>query len=317
MPIVNITANGKTILCNGDSVVLTANSGLTSYNWSNGDTTQSIKVKTAGTYFFVGTDTNSCSANSLPVGVSVHPPPNIDAGTDTVVCMGNSIQLNAIGGISYLWTPSTGLNNSTISNPVSSPPQITTYTVIASDGICSNSDSVTVFVNPLPTPIICNDTTITKGDVIQLNSGGGISYTWVPGTGLSDPTIHNPIASPPTTTIYTVIIKDQNSCTATESVTITVKDILCGDVYVPTAFSPNGDNQNDVLYVRSNCLSSLHFLIYDRWGEQVFETSIQSYGWDGTFRDKICNSDVYTYYLNCTLLNGSVVSKKGNITLVR
>lgn len=91
----------------------------------------------------------------------------------------------------------------------------------------------------------------------------------------------------------------------------------CGELFVPTAFSPNDDNQNDLECVYGKCIESLLFSIYDRWGEKVFETTNQQQCWDGTYRGKRMNTGVFVYYLQATFKTGESVTKKGNIGLVR
>ena len=91
----------------------------------------------------------------------------------------------------------------------------------------------------------------------------------------------------------------------------------CGEFFVPTAFSPNNDGQNDLECVYGKCIESLLFSIYDRWGEKVFETTDQKQCWDGTYRGKPMNTGVFVYYLQATFDSGESVKKKGNIGLVR
>ena len=100
---------------------------------------------------------------------------------------------------------------------------------------------------------------------------------------------------------------------------IVVLDVHCADpyVYVPNAFTPNGDGKNDQLFVRSKMVSELTFLIYDRWGEKVFETNDMRNGWDGTFKGKPCDPGVFVYYLDVTCHNQSTYFKKGNVTVIR
>ena len=93
-------------------------------------------------------------------------------------------------------------------------------------------------------------------------------------------------------------------------------DILCGEIFVPTAFSPNGDSQNDILYVFGNCITDLEFAIFDRWGEKVFETQDETKGWDGRYNGKDLNAASFAYYLNATV-KGEAIKKHGSITLVK
>lgn len=88
-------------------------------------------------------------------------------------------------------------------------------------------------------------------------------------------------------------------------------------VFIPNIFSPNSDGQNDVMFVRGKNIYSIEFLIYDRWGEQVFETSNINIGWNGKYKNKDCEPGVYVYVANISFTNGESVLKKGNVTLVR
>jgi hypothetical protein len=120
------------------------------------------------------------------------------------------------------------------------------------------------------------DVTINKGDSIQLNGTGtpiNATYKWIPNNSLSDSTTKNPFAKPSVTTTYTLIVSDGNSCTSIDVVTITIEtDCSNNNVFIPNGFSPNGDGNNDVIFVRSNCIKTMNFTIYNRWGELVFES---------------------------------------------
>jgi gliding motility-associated-like protein len=97
-----------------------------------------------------------------------------------------------------------------------------------------------------------------------------------------------------------------------------VKDSTeCGEVFIPTAFSPNKDGNNDLECVFGNCIQSMVFKIYNRWGEMVFESTEPATCWDGTYKGKELNTGVFVYYLNATLTTGEVITKKGNLSLFR
>lgn len=210
----------------------------------------------------------------------------------------------------YLW--STTSTNDTISNLSAGTYSVT---VLDANG-CSVSTSVNI---PSINSVNANagtSITITLGQNTTLNASGGGTYSWSPSTGLSCSNCQNPTANPSVTTTYTLLVTDANGCQGTDSVTVFV-DIPCGEVFVPSAFSPNGDQENDVLYVRGICISSMYFQIYNRWGELVFLTEDNSFGWDGTWRGKPCEAAVFTYVLQATLNDGTIVKKQGNISLVK
>jgi gliding motility-associated-like protein len=176
-------------------------------------------------------------------------------------------------------------------------------------------------LNPPSISAYADDTVIysSQSTGLHVTVLAGYTYSWFPITGLNNSSIPNPIATPTGTTTYIVTIKDQAGCILTDTVRIRVIEVPCdeSEIFVPNAFTPNGDNNNDILYVRSNVLKSIYFVIYDRWGEKVFETSDLSNGWDGTFRGKKCDPAVYDYYMKAVCINDKVFIKKGNITLIR
>ena len=179
----------------------------------------------------------------------------------------------------------------------------TTYTVIASVGTCADTATYTVTVNTLPAPTASGDTTISYGDQAQLKSSGGGTYTGIPPSGLSCTGCAIPIATPTASTQYCVVVRNTAGCTDTACVMV-VLDTKCGDngeLYVPNGFSPNGDGQNDVLYVRGGGVTGMYWAIYDRWGERVFETSDPKQGWDGTYKGKNLDPAVFVYYLKVNM----------------
>ena len=226
-----INAGNDTTMCVGDSVQLNATGGV-SYSWSPtiGLTNPNIAnpiafPNTTTTYVVTVTDSLSCTGVDS-VTVTVVNPPVITINNDTTICDGDCIQLNATGGTSYSWTPTTGLSNPNIANPTACPTVNTTYVVTVSNAAnCTATDSVTITLNPLPTITASNDTTICDGACAQLNASGGTSYSWSPTIGLSNPNIANPNACPTVTTTYVVTGTDANNCTNTDTVIVTVNPL--------------------------------------------------------------------------------------------
>jgi gliding motility-associated-like protein len=100
---------------------------------------------------------------------------------------------------------------------------------------------------------------------------------------------------------------------------INVFEINCGepDVFIPNAFTPNGDLNNDQLFIRGEFIESLEFEVYNRWGELVFETKDKTIGWDGNYKNNPAIAGVYSYHLKLICFDGQDFFKKGNITLIR
>ena len=183
------------------------------------------------------------------------------------------------------------------------------------DTITSLPATLTVY--SLPQVSAGNDTTIFVGNTVQLSAicVGGISYQWVPSTYLDNPNIQNPISSPLNDITYIVYVTDIFGCTETDTIEVTVD--VTTDLFVPNAFSPNNDGQNDVLYVRGKGIRDLVFVIYDRWGEKIFETDDIKDGWDGTYNGKKLSTAVFVYNVKVTYYTEEEEELKGNVTLIR
>ena len=192
---------------------------------------------------------------------------------------------------------------------------------------CMLQDSILVEISPLSfldVEAFADPVLIPLGDNSQLlvDPIGAYDYSWSPPDGLTSSTAPDPMASPPVTTTYTVTVIDNDlngSCAKNDTVTVKVFEFLCSfpSVFVPNAFSPNGDRYNDQLLVRGRYIESFQLRIYDRWGEMVFETSEKDKGWDGTFKGRPLEPAVYVYHLDVICIDGQENFEKGNITLIR
>ncbi len=229
-PYFEVTANP----CTG--VVTTSNLSTngTSYSWNFGD--GGISNQTNPTYTYTGTGTftitlfasdNMGNTDWYDIEVTISGSGNFaNAGNNSNICQGDSTPLNASGGNSYSWSPSTGLSNTNSANPTASPNSTTTYTVTVTNGNgCTDTDQVTVTVNQNPNANAGNHVSICQGESTLLSASGGNSYSWSPTIGLSNPNIANPMASPNLTTTYTITVTDANGCTDTDQVTVTVNPL--------------------------------------------------------------------------------------------
>jgi len=222
------SAGNNTSICIGYNTTLNA-SGGTSYVWSpatalsNSNISNPVANPTVTTTYSVTvTDANTCSATSSMV-LNVNSLPPASAGNDQAICINASVTLNATGGVSYIWSPATGLTNSNIFNPVASPTITTTYSVTVTDiSGCSATDNMVLVVNSLPNASAGNDSHICPNTGVQLNASGGQTYLWSPSSGISDVNISNPQAQPATTTTYTVQVTDINGCIQTDAVTVNI-----------------------------------------------------------------------------------------------
>lgn len=223
-PTVAVQASSDTI-CAGDSVVLVA-SGATSYIWQRGNvisdsTPTSITVIPRGTSIIsvIGTNADGCADTaSVTVAVRQFSTPN-----DVVICRGSSTVLRASGGRTYQWTPETGLDNPTSATPTASPDTSTAYILTITSGECSIIDTVVVVVVDTFNVTVSGDSTICRGSSTQLTVDAGSTFQWSPANGLSATNVSNPVASPDTTTTYTVIVSSVG-CIDTARFTIVVTD---------------------------------------------------------------------------------------------
>jgi len=317
----NITTTQTNPLCNGQctgTATATPTNGTSpfTYSWSNAQTTQTITGLCAGTYSVLVTDAISSTTTAT---VTITQPAAISLTiTSTPAACGSAsgtATVNASGGTSpyaYLWNP-TGQVTQTATGL--SPGTYTT-TVTDANG-CTQTQAVTVTMVSGPNATVsASPMNIILGDSTQLTATGGITYSWAPSTGLSCITCANPTATATATITYCVFVTDANGCTDSACITINV-EIPCGNIFVPNAFSPNSDGQNELECVLGDCIETFLFSIYDRWGEQVFETTNQKICWDGTYKGKPMNTAAFVYYLEATLTNGEKISRKGNISLIR
>ncbi len=311
----SISCNG---LLGGDATAnVTGGSGSYSYSWDTSpvQTTQSINGLGAGTYTVTVTDDIAgCVAtsqviivepNAITTTMSASSACLPDLGTAAVVVGGGA------GGFSYSWNNSP----STTSSAINLDSAMHVVTVTDGNG-CTKLDSILVQSFTSPTVTTYPNATITYGECISLGAAGADVYQWEPDYELTCDDCQTPIACPQITTTYCVTGVDVNGCPDTSCMKVNV-EIICGEVFVPTAFSPNGDGENDLLCVYSDCLENFSFVIYNRWGEKVFETGEKNICWDGRWKDKDLNTAVFVYMLRGFQINGEEVNQKGNISLIR
>ena len=308
---------GPTTGCSGKIVSLIA-SGGTVYNWSDGSTNDTLNVTLSNTVSYYVTVSNGVCPATDTIDIVVLPAPVVQINPAyTFICPGDSVTLTATGAQQYNWLPNMFLSSDTGSTVIAVVPSGNiTYTVLGSSGNGCTDTSTTVIQVSNSSSTVSPSITIPDGQSTPLLATGGISYLWIPNTGLSCDSCPNPISMPAQTTTYTVVVTDSLGCVMFDYVTVDL-EAKVGDFFFPTAFSPNNDGQNDILFVRCNCTRSLLLKIFDRWGNKVFETTDPSKGWDGSYLGWPMNTGVFAYEINATLLNNEKVSKKGNITLVR
>lgn len=316
--------------CSGDSngfINLLVGGGVQPYNyqWNTGQSSLSINGLTAGIYKVTVTDIDGCFAQES--FTLIDPAPLLSQTSVKNIpcqsaCIGEAWSTPTGGTTPYHWQWNDSQSQTT--NPAANLCDGTYMVTITDANLCARLDTVTIIDSSIyivPNAYVTDDT-IYEGEVTQIMSnyfGSTYHYSWHPTTGLNNSTIYNPKASPTTSTTYYLTVTDQNGCSWTDSVFIYVIDVICEEpyIFVPNAFTPNGDGRNDVLYVRSSVGYEMLFRIYNRWGELIFESKDVNNGWDGTYKGKKLEPGVFDYYLSFTCYNHQIFEKKGNITLIR
>ena len=214
---------------------------------------------------------------------------------------------------------------STAKSPTHTYPDTGTYVIAliaAPNSPCQDTSFQEVhFSNGLPITVTATPDHVTPGQSAQLVATlpAGAEFRWSPTATLSDSTILNPLATPMTTTVYTITAPDSDDCPLIGRVRVVVQAPTCDEPYIffPTGFSPNGDGENDVLQLEGNFIETAYWAIYNRWGERVFEANSANDAWDGSFRGQLLPAETYGYYLRVQCVDGQTTVKKGNVTLLR
>lgn len=248
------------------------------------------------------------------------------------ICRGNSTEIFATSDLpgdilTFDWEPKQYIIGKSDTSHIMVSPYVTEYFYVTATNElgCVYKDSVLVEVSPVTEyfdRIWADKDTIYEGTTTGLHIRPKLpfDYLWTPAESLTDPTSTDPIAKPPVTTEYFVTLTDQRAgCRVDTSKIIYVIPVICEEpnIFVPNAFTPNGDGNNDILYVRGSFIEEMHFIIYDRWGEKVFETFDQTKGWDGTYKGRKADPAVFVYYLEVRCIGEKTFFKKGNTTILK
>ncbi len=304
---------------NGSASVIASNGiGTLDYIWSNGGLDTDITDLQAGPYTVTVTDINNCTAVST-IEVLTYDLDILLSATD--VCEGaNTGQIevtsvtNGSDPLAFAWSGGE-------SGPFISGVGTGDYTVTVVDGLgCIASATATINQFPSPSVNAGEDVTIEEGDITPLNatpSGGTEPYTfgWFNGP-VDNPTGQGTNASPGETTDYVVIVTDANGCTASDEVRVEV--LPEAKVTMPTAFSPNGDSNNDLFEpfeISDNVATFTTFRVFDRWGVMLHDDP--TVGWNGKYNDTDQPVGTYVYIVVFEDLLGRETELKGHFNLIR
>ena len=251
--------------------------------------------------------------------LQVYPGTTISAQTTYSLCEGNTINLSASGNGTFDWQPSTGLSNNHIANPVASPHDSIQYKVILTNSFgCKDSALVDINVFRNPRVSVGPDKTIIKGDTVILNGnikGTAINYSWSPNTFINNNKILTPKVFPQQNTQYTLTAISTVGCGIASAGTM-IK--VFNDIYIPTAFTPNGDGKNDFFkIIGADGYKLIKFQVYNRWGQVAYDAKDLNVGWDGTYKKLPQPVNTYVYYVELQTTSGKKIIKTGQVILIR
>ncbi len=331
---VTLTLRKDTSICLTDSIQIIANGDGLQFSWTPASSLNNAFIKNpiakpvdASTTYTVVANIGSCSSTKS-INIYTVPYPNAQAGNDTLICLGTSAYLQASGGISYVWYPSPYLDNPVVSNPTAVNPRgdYIDYVVYVSDTAgCPKpgKDTVRINIQQVIADAGPSDTSIVNGQPLQLNANayganGNISYQWSPeNLWLSSLSIPNPVATPDDDVIYFVEATSEIGCKGIDSIKVYYYQVF-PDIYMPNAFTPNGDGTNEVIKPIALGVKSLElFQIFNRWGELVFSTSTIGEGWNGKFKGNLQEPGTYVWYANAVDYKNKKIQKKGTLVLIR
>lgn len=307
-------------ICVGESVIVHA-SGADDIVWSPSNFISPsignvVEISTPINQWYYADFTNLCGTVRDSIFVEVVQL-QVLAGSDTTVCSGEPVNLWAEGGEVYTWSPAETIASPNASQTTALPIHSTTYQVEVIDKYgCTDVAIVVVNVYPNPYVYTSPDYFGFVGDEVQLNATGsssGGSYTWYPEDYLSCSNCSNPIASAPKTTAYQVVFIDENGCKATDDVLVSFESL----VYVPNTFTPDGDEFNNVFVVQGGNITKFKILIFNRWGELLFESHDIHVGWDGTYGGRMCQDGTYIWKVRYEDLEGEPHVLVGHVNLIR
>ena len=258
------------------------------------------------------------------VTVRTVPYPIANAGNDISVCYNISAQLHAnIVASSFNWTPGGSLSNPLILDPVASPKQTTSYVLTVTDTLgCPKPirDTVVVIVLPKVNAFAGNDTAVVIGQPLHFHATGGINYLWSPPLALDNINIADPTATydgSVDSIRYKVMVSDEKNCLDSAYINVTVFKTN-PQIFVPTAFTPNGDGVNDLFRPIGVGIKTIeYFRVYNRWGELVFSTTTNGKGWDGKISGTPQATNTFVWIVKGTDYLNKPFLKKGAVTLIR
>ena len=322
-------------LCATDSLQLQPASDALYYSWRETNNTQTLSnyaiknpaaAPLQNTTYSVTASVGHCSA-ATQMAVLVSPYPSAIVSDSTSICYGTTVQLHAnTTAANYLWSPASSLLQANTLHPLAGPQQTTAYVLTISDTFyCLKPVKDTVLVRVIP-PLVTdagNDTSAVLGQPLQLMATASeeASFKWSPATGMYDNEVYNPVViiNDPSVRLltYFVTAKTTQGCIGTDSVHVKIYTSL-PNIFVPSAFTPNGDGHNDIFKPIVVGISQLSFFrVYNRLGELLFQTTKVDEGWDGSYNGTRQPAGTYVFAVEGRDYKGRIIARRGTVVLIR
>jgi gliding motility-associated-like protein len=327
--VLNITFSDSVVSCLGRQLnpkIGTSSTGVSSLEWQVIDKVSKLWTPVfdfphVGTYNvkLIVTDSNGCK-DSMVKPITITFSGFAHATGDTSVCEGVPVPLSASGGSSYLWSPSSTLSDPKKPVTTAKPKQTTSYVVTVTDSTgCVDRDTVIVTITPGPEVNAYADGFAISCDnkSVQLHAQGAATYSWSPAQYCDDANSANPMVTPAQTTVFTLTGTDAFGCSSTDTIkVIAAKDL---EVYIPSAFTPNGDGRNDWFHPIAYCdFEVVEFRVFNRWGQDVFYGHSNKHWWNGKQNGQPAPAGVYYYFVRGKKPStGEELFYKGDVTLIR
>jgi len=325
-----VNAGAGSTICEGSSTQLEASSNGTTFQWSpvagisNPASLKPIASPVTTTTYTLSASSGICTETST-VTVEVNAAPVAFAGSDTAICLGKDIRLQAATGASgYLWSPAKYLDRPAVDNPIVQNPPVGRHIyfldITDANGCISLTPDLLIVTVKEVKVFAGNDTIVAARQSVKLNAAdvnnsGLVAFNWSPSIGLNDANSKNPVAILEKDMTYLVTAKTREGCVGTDGISIKVYN--GPEIYVPNAFTPNGDGRNDALKAVPVGLKNFtRFTIFNRWGQVVFTTADALNGWNGKLNG-IDQTGVFVWLAEGNDYKNNIILRKGTTVVVR
>ena len=330
LPTVSATTSAE-MFCVGDSIVLNG-SGAVSYSWDNGaeDGVYFIPPLGTTTYTVTGTAANQCTDTSAVTvtAIDCQDPVAAFEVSNQLICLGDCVDITDLSLNADTWTWNFGVGATPESFDGPNPPSVCfdevgnyTLQLIISNFVGSDTATVDVMVLDIPT-VIAFDEEVELGNEVVISASTdaiGGTYQWTPANLVNDPNSLVTTTSPTMDTNFVIEVTDENGCTNTDTAFVHV--IIVPGVGVPTAFSPNEDGDNDDFGPLGEGYEIQEFVVYNRYGQEVFSTREKYEYWDGRYNGVKLNPGVFYWYFKYKWFVGEKAGMteemSGQVTLIK